>query len=407
MLNKDSIIAIVGQGYVGLPLSVICSKYFSKVIGVDLNVDKIEALKKSVSYVEDVSSEDVGKALRSGFEPSSDFKKIEGASIVVLCVPTPLDKLGNPDFDPLMSASKAIAQFVSEGTLIISQSTSHPTTVREIIAPTIERESGKSKLQFAVSPERVDPGNSFWNYANTPRIVGARDENALTKAKEFYTFFCNEVVCVSSMEVAEMAKILENSYRLVNISLVNQFAELARKIEIDIFEVIEAAATKPYGFAKFYPGIGAGGHCIPVDPIYGTNFAKSVGVELSIIDESIKVNRETMNNLFNKVMQEFPKESTRILICGISYKYGIADTRESSAVKLMKLLRENYSDVLWWDGAVREFEDELPCSLEQSRDLTIITQEMNDHALDLVLKNSSKVIDCTGRLQKVRNVMSW
>jgi len=401
------VVAIVGQGYVGLPLSIICSKHFENVIGIDSDFTKIEALRAALSYVEDVDSRDLSGALRSGFEPTNDFSRISNASIIVICVPTPLNEEGDPDLTSLNKACQEIAKHVAEGALIINQSTSYPSTVREMIAPLIIEKSGKTKLKFAVSPERVNPGNREWSYTNTPRIVGGLDKEALEKAVRFYRNFCMEVLSVSSLEVAEMSKLLENSYRLVNISLVNEFASLAREMEIDIFEVIEAAATKPYGFAKFSPSIGVGGHCIPVDPVYASNFGRRMGIELSVVEEATRVNFKVTRSLFETICKKFPDKGKKILVCGISYKPGVSDTRESASIKLLQLLRQQYVNVVWWDSLISNNLGELSHDLSSKVHLAIITQEIDDKSFSQISENAEQIIDCSGKFRNRPKVLSW
>lgn len=400
-------VAIVGQGYVGLPLSIVCSKYFKNVIGIDSNFTKIEALREALSYVEDVDSNDLSDALRRGFEPTNDFSRISKASVIIICVPTPLNKEGDPDLTSLIEACQEIAKYVAEDTLIINQSTSYPSTVREMIAPLIIGKSGKRNLKFAVSPERVDPGNREWGYTNTPRIVGGLDQEATEKAARFYRNFCAEVISVSSLEVAEMSKILENSYRLVNISLINEFASLARAMDIDIFEVIEAAATKPFGFAKFSPSIGAGGHCIPVDPVYGSNFGRKMGIELSVVEEATKVNFKVTKSLFEKICKMFPDKEMKILLCGISYKPGVSDTRESASIKLLQLLRQQYVNVAWWDSLISSHLGESSNDLSSKVYLAIITQLIDDEAFSHISEKSEQIIDCSGKFRDRPKVLSW
>lgn len=348
IINKT--VAVIGQGYVGLPLSIAAVGAGWKVYGIDIDADKIDFLKAGISYIEDIADKDLQSALKLGFIPTLDFEVLSQAEIVVICVPTPLnDDSSTPNLTPLISAVEKIAEFAITGTLIINESTSFPTTVRELIPTTVRRIKPDLELLFAVAPERVDPGNEKWSYKATPRLVAGLTEEAAQLAISFYASFCEKVVEVDTPEVAEFAKLLENSFRQVNIALVNELAPLARSIGINIFDVIEAAATKPYGFMPFWPGVGVGGHCIPIDPMYLSWFAREKGMNLTLIDSAQAINLQQPSRIARLVSEFTPNLNSKILIIGLAYKSGSKDIRESPSLELLELLEKTYEEVQWWD----------------------------------------------------------
>ena len=273
IFQKTKILAIIGQGYVGLPLAMAAVDAGWTVVGIDNAEEKVDLINSGRSPVEDISNSKLEAALTKGFyKATTDFSTVADASVVTICVPTPLDEKREPDLSLLRNATTAVAPYVSSETLIVSESTSYPGTLREIIIPIVDALKPKNSVNiyFASAPERVNPGDPIWNHKNTPRLVGAIDVKSQTRALLFYESICDVVVSVSTPEVAEAAKLLENTFRLVNIALINEFTQLCSTVGIDVNEVIDAASSKPYGYMPFRPGVGVGGHCIPVDPLYLT-----------------------------------------------------------------------------------------------------------------------------------------
>lgn len=329
-------IAVVGQGYVGQALSKAAQGSGIKVIGIDVDAEKVRALAAI------------------GYEVTTNFSMVNSCEIIVIAVPTPLNKRREPDLSHLESACKSLAPFVSPKTLIINESTSYPGTLRDVIAPLF----AQNGVEFASAPERVDPGNLKWTIRNTPRLVAGLTDAATKRAADFYRLFCESVIEVSTPEVAEAAKLFENTFRQVNIALVNEFAQITNALGISTTETLKAAATKPYGFMPFMPSVGVGGHCIPIDPSYLSFVARKAGVESNFINVANEVNLLMPEFIAKRIDTEFGVKGKRIQIAGISYKAGVADTRESPALKLLLKLREMGGEVSWHDELVKEFAGE-------------------------------------------------
>jgi UDP-N-acetyl-D-glucosamine dehydrogenase len=403
-VNSRKTVAVIGQGYVGLPLSVAAVDAGWKVYGIDIDAEKIKSLKAGISYIEDIAGKDLQNSLKLGFIPTLDFEVLSQAEIVVICVPTPLgDDSATPNLTPLISAVEKIAEFAIQGTLIINESTSFPTTVRELIPTTVRRVKPDLELLFAVAPERVDPGNKKWSYKATPRLVAGLTEEASKLAISFYASFCEKVVEVATPEVAEFSKLLENSFRQVNIALVNELAPLARSIGINIFDVIEAAATKPYGFMPFWPGVGVGGHCIPVDPMYLSWFARKKEINLTLIDSAQAVNLQQPSRIAQLVCEFTPNLDSRILIIGLAYKSGSKDIRESPSLELLEILEKTYEEVQWWDEFIESWNGRSRSTLSEKYDLVVVTHPVFSESLLHVLSTATSVIDCTGVLNPMNN----
>lgn len=334
-------VAVVGLGYVGSNLAKAAKSVGYDVLGVEIDSKRLIELSDSDYLV------------------TSDFSQVADASIVVIAVPTPLDSFRQPDLGPLLEACGSVSGFIRPGVLIINESTSFPGTLRDLIAPLFEE-----GVLLASAPERIDPGNQTWNLMNTPRIVSGLSEEATTRASEFYRAFCQSVIEVSSPEVAEAAKIFENTFRQVNIALVNEFAQIAEKLNISTFEVIDAAATKPYGFIPFFPSVGVGGHCIPVDPSYLSFAARKVGAPARFIELANEINLDMPKYIAARIDQEYGVSGRQIQIAGIAYKPGVADVRESPAISLIEALRKKGGIVTWHDDFVEKNGDEnsLPIS---------------------------------------------
>jgi UDP-N-acetyl-D-glucosamine dehydrogenase len=366
-------VAVIGQGYVGLTISSGAISAGFEVIGIDKNQRVVESLNSGKSHIEGISDEKVASALSQGkFKASADFSDITDSKIVVVAVPTPLNRAGEPDLALLMSAIESIAPFLGEDSLVINESTSYIGTLRNVIAPQLTSLNSKVKY-FAVSPERVDPGNRSFDVKNTPRLVGGLTEEASNRAVAFYSSFSDDVVKVSSPEVAEAAKLLENSFRFINIGFINEFAQLMNTMGISVSEVIAAAGTKPYGFMPFFPNVGIGGHCIPVDPLYLQKNAIDNGMISRYIKLSEELNHEMPKYCVEGLEAHYGKlNSKHVLVVGVSYKPDISDTRESPAEFVIKELEKKGAKVSWHDPLVESFNGQSSAPIAGDYDLALV-----------------------------------
>ncbi|MDD5195559.1 MAG: nucleotide sugar dehydrogenase [Candidatus Omnitrophica bacterium] len=357
LLKKQAKICIVGLGYVGLPLAVALSKKGYFVYGFDTNPSHIERLKRAERYIVDVDPKEVLSLLRQGlFLPTTDTIFLNKADVIIVCVPTPLRKVKIPDISYVVSASRAISKHLRKGQLIILESTSYPTTTREVMLP-ILKESGlieEKDFFLCFSPERVNPADKQFPLTKIPKVIGGLSKHSTQLACLLYSKIIKKVFCVSSPEAAETAKLLENTFRLVNIALINEFALVCNKMDIDIWEVIEAAKTKPFGFMPFYPGPGLGGHCIPIDPLYLSWKAKKLGFKTKMIDLASYINRympeyvtERVEALLKAKGVAFTK--AKILILGVTYKKDVKDLRESPALEIIELFQKKGARVSFYD----------------------------------------------------------
>ena len=369
-------ISVIGQGYVGLPLSIEAANVGYSVIGIDTNVSKIESLRSGKSFIEGVSDKTLCEALETKkYIPSTDFKDISSSKIIVICVPTPLSEEQKPDLSFLLSATSEIGKNLRSGTLVIFESTIEPGTTRQLLLPLLVKESGllESDFGLAFSPERIDPANKNWNLRNTPKIISALTEKAAMDAKIFYDEFIESTYICSSLEVAETAKLLENSFRLVNISYVNELSLYCNKIGVNINEVIAAAATKPYGFMPFYPSLGVGGHCIPVDPVYLADAAKKVGAPTRFIDLAVLINNEMPEYYVKRAIEIIGKlNEKKVLVIGVSYKPNVADVRETPVEDLIVRLEQKGAKVYWHDDLVKVWNGNTSVPLSSDFDLAIL-----------------------------------
>ena len=362
-------VAIIGQGYVGTAIGKAASTVGHTVFGIESDEARITTLT------------DIG------YPVTSDYSEVINSEIVILAVPTPLDEQREPDLTFITSACKSIKPFLKPGALIINESTSYPGTVREVVAPLL----GPNFL-YASAPERVDPANKYWDVTNTPRIIGGLTEEALKKTQDFYMTVCTKVIPVSSPEVAEAAKLFENTFRQVNIALVNEFSQIANSMKISTFETLAAAETKPYGFMKFLPSIGVGGHCIPVDPSYLRFKAKEVGLQTQFISLADKINLDMPEFIAERIDKEVGVKGKNIQIAGIAYKPNVPDIRESPAIYFISILRAKGAHVTWHDPYVPQYLSEMSSPI-QSADLGIICTA-HDNIDYTVWKNSkTRVID--------------
>jgi UDP-N-acetyl-D-glucosamine dehydrogenase len=373
-LNK--IVSIIGLGYVGLPLAVAIAKSGITVVGVDTDIAKVSLINQGTSPIADVSNSELLLALKNqNMLVTADFSTIQSSEIVIICVPTPLTNDHRPDLSYLDNAIKSIAQHISSGTLLIIESTVAPMSTRNYIIPLLQRYASVkiSDLDIAYSPERIDPLNQRWNVVTTPKLVGGLNQKSTERAINFYRNFVDTVVECESLEVAESAKVLENSFRLINISFINEFSIFCNRIGIDVNAVISAAATKPYGFMSFSPGIGAGGHCIPVDPIYLATAARSVGAPTSFIDLADKVNQDIPQGIVRLAEVKLGVlKGSRILVIGVAYKPNLSDVRESPAIKLISILQHHGAHVSWHDDLVKEWIGSKSVPLDNNFDLAIL-----------------------------------
>ena len=408
MLNRDRTVAIIGQGYVGLPLAMAAVDSGWRVIGVENSRSKFEMIASGVSPVEDVDSSKVKADLASGaYRVSNTVADVAEASIVVICVPTPLDADRAPDLEILEQAVRDISPHLSDGTLVINESTSYPGTVRNFISPLIEslKSSPSISIDLAVAPERVNPGDKVWAQKNTPRLVGGLNEISTKRAVDFYSSICDEVVQVSAPEIAETAKLLENTFRLVNIALVNQLAQLCADQNINVHEVIDAAATKPYGFMKFTPSVGVGGHCIPVDPMYLSWWAANNGGRASIIEHSDEINLGMPIYVSRRVRELLPTGVGRVLILGVAYKTGVKDVRETPVTSLRDDLLAHGCQVGWLDPLVADWEGSAPVDLSWECDVIVIATAQPGLPVEALSKRGIPILDCTGSFKDLANVV--
>jgi UDP-N-acetyl-D-glucosamine dehydrogenase len=369
-------ISVVGQGYVGLPLSIAAAEAGYKVWGIDKDPIRVENLNKGLSGIEDLPNSKLILSLKSGnYTASSKTSYISESKVILICVPTPLDKYNRPDLSILVGAVEEISQYIKPNSLIIIESTVEPGTTRDTLLPIVERVSKLPRDQFnlAFSPERIDPTNKNWNVANTPKLVSGLTEDCAEKAMKFYSLFVSTLTKCKSLEIAETAKLLENSFRLVNISFINEISTICSKLGIDVQLVIEAASTKPYGFMPFYPSIGVGGHCIPVDPIYLSEKARVLGAPSRMIELACDINDQMPNYFVGRAKEKLGSlKDKRILVVGVAYKPNVSDVRETPVEALLTGLTEQGAKVYWHDDLVKEWNGSKSVALSSDYDLAII-----------------------------------
>jgi UDP-N-acetyl-D-glucosamine dehydrogenase len=388
-------VGIIGQGYVGLTIAVGAAGAGHEVLGFDVNPSLVTQLNSGHSHIEGVLDQSLQELISSGiYRASTDAALLDGSEVVVIAVPTPLDDDRNPDLSYVHAAAELISKNIRNPALIVNESTSYPGTLRKEIAARI---TGVEHL-FASSPERVDPGNAQWGTKNTPRLIGGLSPAAVAKAREFYGSFCDSIIEVSSPEVAEAAKIFENTFRQVNIALVNEFAQISDALGISSREVIEAAATKPYGFMPFNPGPGVGGHCIPVDPSYLAHVANEVGVPATFIKRANEVNLAMPAYVVKRVLAGAGGSiaGKSVVVVGVSYKANVADTRETPAAAVIDLLRAQGATVVWHDDLVGNWRGESSVPLG-SHDIAVVVTK-HDGVSDAAIQVSKYVFDCTGSI---------
>jgi len=369
-------VIIFGQGYVGLPLAIAAAQSGFDVIGFDTDPNKVSQLAKGRSPIEDISDKQISDVAQSGrYKVTSNAAFEEDIKVICICVPTPLGSDHKPDLSALEQAITTVGKSLKPSMLVIVESTISPGTTRKVLLPILIEISGLSEEEFylAYSPERIDPLNKEWNIKNTPKLVAGLTNQAAKLAKDFYSKFVDQVVICPTLEVAETAKLLENSYRLVNISFINEISMFCQKIGVDINEVVKAAATKPYGFMPFYPSVGVGGHCIPVDPIYLSEAAKSAGAGSRFIDLADEINQAIPSYFVERAKQIIGGvKSKKILIIGLSYKPNVADVRESPVISLIEQLQKAGAEVSWHDELVKSWNGQESTPISAGFDLAII-----------------------------------
>jgi UDP-N-acetyl-D-glucosamine dehydrogenase len=400
-------IGIVGLGYVGLPLAVAFAEAGLDVVAMDVDARKIDAIKRGESYIEDIESERL-QAVVSKLEATTRPAALAHTDAIIICVPTPLTANREPDLGPLLDSGHALAGVLQAGQLVVLESTTYPGTTRERLLPVLE-ESGLAAgrdFNLAFSPERVDPGRMDYTMRNTPKIVGGLTEQCGDRAMELYGHVCDELVRVSTPEVAEMSKLLENIFRSVNIALVNELAILADRMSIDLWEVIDAASTKPYGFMRFDPGPGMGGHCLPVDPFYLTWRAREFDMSTEFIELAGKINQTMPYHCVQRIERALneqgkPVNGSKVALIGVSYKAGVGDMREAPALKMLLLLAGLGADLSYHDPYVPELREsglqsvELDTALEDC-DVAVIVTAHPDVDHQMVVERAPLVVDLRG-----------
>jgi len=413
--NKTATIAVLGLGYVGLPFASVFAEAGFDVVGIDPDIRKIEKLDKGESYIQDVPTELVAQLVESGkLKATTDFAVLAEADAVSICVPTPLRKTGDPDLSFILAVTSELAKYMHPGMVVVLESTTYPGTTREILLPQLGEENnlvlGKDYF-LAFSPERVDPGREDWTTINTPKVVGGITEACSEVASTWYSGALETVVPVSSSEVAEMAKLLENTFRMINIGLVNELAVMCDRLGIDVWEVIDAAATKPFGFMKFTPGPGLGGHCIPIDPLYLSWKLKSLNYTARFIELASEINLGMPRYVVRKVQDALnelgkPLKDSRVLVLGAAYKPDIDDLRESPALDVIGLLEQKGSDVSYHDpyiATITEEDFELESVLDmmaavRNADCVVIITDHSDYDYRAILDAATCIVDTRNAL---------
>lgn len=414
--------AVIGLGYVGLPLAMELAANGIKVVGIDSNKAKIDAITAKKSYIQDVKEEELAKFVSEGFlSATTKFSVLKNVDTINICVPTPLSKTKEPDISYVVAAANEIARYLRKGQLIILESTTYPGTTEEILLPIFEKKGFKAGEDFylAFSPERVDPGNVNFRTKNIPKVVGGVTPACVDVAQKFYEIIMDAVYSVSSTRVAETVKLLENAFRAVNVGLVNELALMCDRMEIDVWEVIEAASTKPFGFMPFYPGPGLGGHCIPIDPLYLAWKARFFGFETRFIELAARVNSMMPQHVAYKVgdalnMRGKSLKNSKVLLLGVAYKKNVSDYRESPSFEVMHFLKQKGSIVSYNDPFVPEVVQEhfsmksvrLTSSVLAKSDCVVIVTDHSCYDYEWIARSSRLVLDTRNAIKfKASNVV--
>lgn len=412
--NREAVVAVIGLGYVGLPLAIAFAETGFRVIGIDLNQQRVDALNRGESYVEDIPAEILARYITQDnplLNATTDYDALLDADAAIVCVPTPLSKTKDPDISYLISATNEIARRLHPGMLVVLESTTYPGTTEEVVLPLLEnakKQAFKVGEDFflAFSPERIDPGRKDWMVQNTPKVIGGITPHCLEVAQTLYESAIQQVVPVSSPRVAEMVKLLENTFRAVNIALVNEVAIMCDRLGIEVWEVIEAAKTKPFGYMPFYPGPGLGGHCIPIDPEYLAWKLKTLNYNARFIQLAAEINFGMPHYVLTKIIdalndQEKPLKGSKVLLLGVAYKQDVGDLRESPALDLIYLLQAKGADVIYHDPYVPQFSEEdlsmtsvnLDEAILQQTDCVVITAAHSFYNWQWIVENSRLVVD--------------
>ncbi|MBU8731752.1 nucleotide sugar dehydrogenase [Cytobacillus oceanisediminis] len=416
--NKEAVIGVVGLGYVGLPLAVEKAKAGFKVIGFDVQAARVEEVNMGINYIGDVVDEDLKDMVKGGkLEATTDYKRIQEVDAVAICVPTPLDIYQQPDTSYVESSAKEIAKYAHEGMLVVLESTTYPGTTEEIVKPALEEKGLKTgeTVFVAYSPERVDPGNKQFKTKNTPKVVGGITANCTEVAAALYrNVLEGDVFEVSSPAIAEMEKIFENTFRHINIALANEMAILCDRMGIDVWEVIDAAKTKPYGFMAFYPGPGLGGHCIPIDPFYLTWKAREYNYHTRLIELAGEINNSMPEFVVNRAMHLLNEDGkalrgSKVTLLGVAYKKDIDDVRESPVLKIIELLDAQGADYKVVDPYVKSFKScntrvetvQLTKELLNESDLVLVTTDHSDFDYDMIARESKSIFDTRNAMKDV------
>ncbi len=408
--ERSARIAVLGLGYVGLPLAVVFAETGFSVTGIDTAEDKVDSIMRGESHIQDVSSEQVARLVSSGkLNATTEFSVLQDIEAVSICVPTPLRKTGDPDLSSIMDATEDLARYIHPGMIVVLESTTYPGTTREILLPKFEEASGLiagEDFYLAFSPERVDPGRKDWTTLNTPKIIGGITPSCSEVAATWYSQALQTVIQVSSSEVAEMVKLLENTFRMINIGLVNEMAMMCDRLGVDVWEVIDAAATKPFGFMKFTPGPGLGGHCIPIDPLYLSWKLRTLNYTARFIELASEINTNMPIYVVAKIQdalneQRKPLKGSRVLVLGAAYKPDIADLRESPALDVIGLLENKGAQVSYHDPYITRLQHDdwektsVPDLTETLRDVdcVVIITNHSDYDYAAILREAELIVD--------------
>lgn len=416
--SKDAVIGVVGLGYVGLPLAVEKAKAGYKVIGFDVQASRVEQVNMGVNYIGDVVDQDLADMIKQGvLEATTDYGRIKEVDAVAICVPTPLDIYQQPDTSYVESSATEIAKYAHDGMLVVLESTTYPGTTEEIVKPALEKQGlvvGETVF-IAYSPERVDPGNKQFKTKNTPKVVGGITPNCTKVASALYrNVLEGDVFEVSSPAIAEMEKIFENTFRHINIALANEMAILCDKMGIDVWEVIDAAKTKPYGFMAFYPGPGLGGHCIPIDPFYLTWKAREYNYHTRLIELAGEINNSMPEYVITRSMQILNEDGkalrgAKVVVLGVAYKKDIDDVRESPVLDIIELLDQQGADYTVVDPFVKNFKScgctvetvDLSKELLNEADLVLLTTDHTNFDYEMIAKESKVIFDTRNALKDI------
>ena len=415
--DRAACVAVIGLGYVGLPLAVEFAKAGFRVIGIDVDAVRVGRLKRGESYIKDIPSEDLQKIIADGrFVATTALSFLAEADACCICVPTPLGKTKDPDVSFILQAARAVKSSLRRGQLIVLESTTYPGTTRELVLPMLEEDGLKVGVDFglAFSPERIDPGNPTYGLKNTPRVVGGITPACTQMAVALYSQIVARVMPVSSVEAAEMTKLLENTFRIVNIGLVNEIAIMCDRLGINVWEVVEAASTKPYGFIPFYPGPGLGGHCIPVDPHYLSWKLRTLNYRARFIELAGEINAEMPEYVIGKITDALNRakksvNGSSVLILGVAYKRDIDDVRESPALDIIKLLCNKGAEVTWNDPYVRELKgmesltraEAVTSELLSQADCVVITTDHSTYDWEAIVKDANLIVDSRNATRQV------